>query len=54
MVSAGHESGTRDSGSVSSAADVLWMSEVRGMRGFGGVCEMWVYGSGQHGWRWGE
>ena len=25
---------------VSSAADGLWMSGVRGMRGVGGVCEM--------------
>ena len=25
---------------MSSAADVLWMSVVRGMRGVGGVCEM--------------
>ena len=25
---------------ASSAADVLWMSVVRGMRGVGGVCEM--------------
>ena len=30
-VSAGHVSGTRGSGIVSSAADVLWMSVVRGM-----------------------
>ena len=28
------------SGIVSSAADVLWMGVVRGMRGVGGVCEM--------------
>ena len=35
MVSAGHVSGTRGSGIVSSAADVLWMSVVRGMRGVG-------------------
>ena len=28
------------SGIVSSAADVLWMSVVRGMRGVGEVCEM--------------
>ena len=34
MVSAGHAGGTRDSGIVYSAADVL------GMRGVGGVCEM--------------
>ena len=32
MVSAGHVGGTRGSGIVSSAADVLWMSVVRGMR----------------------
>ena len=40
MVSAGHVGGTRSSDSVTSAADVLWMSVVRGMRGVGGVCEM--------------
>ena len=42
MVSAGHEcvGGTGDLGIVSSAADVLWMSVVRGMRGVGGVCAM--------------
>ena len=34
MVSAGHVGGTRGSGIVSSAADVLWM------RGVGGLCEM--------------
>ena len=32
--------GTRGSGIVSSAADVLWMSLVRGMRGVDRVCEM--------------
>ena len=39
VVSAGHEyvGGTRDSGIVSSTADVLGMSVVRGMRGVGGV-----------------
>ena len=37
---AGHVCGTRSSGIVSSAADVIWMSVVRGMRGVGGVCEM--------------
>ena len=42
MVSARHVGGTRGSGIVSSAADVLWMSVVRGMRGVGGVCEMCV------------
>ena len=31
MVSAGHVGGTRGSVMVSSAADVLWMSMVRGM-----------------------
>ena len=31
MVSAGYVGGTRGSGFVSSAADVLWMSVVRGM-----------------------
>ena len=30
--------GTRGSGIVSSAADVLWMSVLCGMRGIGGVC----------------
>ena len=40
MVSAVHVSGTRGSGIVPSATDVLWMGVVRGMRGVGGVCEM--------------
>ena len=40
MVSAGHVGGSRGSGIVSSAADVLWTSVVRGMRGVGGVCKM--------------
>ena len=40
MASGGHVGGTRGSGIVSSAADVLWMSLVRVMRGVGGVCEM--------------
>ena len=40
VVGAGHVSGTRGSGILSSAANVLWMSVVRGMRGDGGVCEM--------------
>ena len=31
MVSAGHVGGTHGLGMVSSAADVLWMSVVRGM-----------------------
>ena len=34
MVGAGHLAGTRSSGIVSSAADVLWMG------GVGGACEM--------------
>ena len=33
MVSVGHVGGTRGSGNVSGAADVLWMSVVRRMRG---------------------
>ena len=40
VVSTGHVGGTRSSGIVSSAADVLEMSVVRGMRGVGGVCEI--------------
>ena len=40
MASAGHVGGTHDSGIVYSAADVLWMSVVREIRGVGGVCEM--------------
>ena len=40
-MSAGHVGGTRGSGIVSSAVDMLWMSVVHGMRGgVGGVCEM--------------
>ena len=39
-VSAGHVCCTRRSGIVSSAADVLGMSVVRGIGGIGGVCEM--------------
>ena len=42
VVSAGHVGGTRGSGIVSSAADVLGMSEVRGMREVDGVCEMCI------------
>ena len=34
-MSAGHVGGTRGSGILSSAADVLWMSVVPGMRGIG-------------------
>ena len=40
MVSAWQVGGTRSLGIVSSAADVLWINVVRGMRGVGGVCEM--------------
>ena len=44
VVSAGHEyvGGARGSGIVSSAADVLGMSVVRGVRGVGGLCEMCI------------
>ena len=40
VVSEYHVGGTRNSGIVSSAADVLWMSVVRVIRGVGGACEM--------------
>ena len=40
MVSAGHVGGTRGSVIVSSAADMLWISVVRGMRGVGRLCEL--------------
>ena len=40
VVISGHVGGTRGSGIVSSVADGLWMSVVRGMRGVGVVCEM--------------
>ena len=42
QVSAEHEyvEVNRGSGIMSTAADVLWMSVVREMRGVGGVCEM--------------
>ena len=41
MVSAGHVGSTRGSGIVSSEADMLWMSVVRGMRGGDAVC-VWL------------
>ena len=43
-VSAGHGyvGGTLGSGIVSGAADVLGMSVVLGMRGVGGVCDMYM------------
>ena len=57
MVSAGHVGGTRGSGIVSSAADVLWLGVVRGMRGIDGVCDMCMClarggmgGDGVRGW----
>ena len=55
-VSAVHESmgGTRDSGIVSSANDLLEMSVVRGMRGVGGVCEMCMARGGMRGEGWVE
>ena len=40
VVSAGHVGDTRGSGILSSAAHVLEMSVVRGMRGVGVVCAM--------------
>ena len=43
VVSAGHVGATRGSGIVSSAAYVLLMSVVRGIKGVGGVCEMCVF-----------
>ena len=48
-VSAGHEyvAGTRGSFIVSSAADVLGMSVMRGMKEVGGVCEIYVFGLGR-------
>ena len=42
MVSAGHVCGIRGPGIVSSAAYVLWRSLVRGMRGVGEMCEIWM------------
>ena len=42
VVSSSHVGDTRGSGIVSSTADVLWMSVVRGMRGDGEVCEMYM------------
>ena len=41
-MSTGHEyvGGTRDSGIVPNASDVIGMSVVRGMRGVGVECEM--------------
>ena len=32
--------GTSELGIASSAADVLWMCVMRGMRGFNGLCKM--------------
>ena len=46
VVSAEHAGGTRGSRIVSSAAAVLGMSVVRGMRGVGGVCEMCIFLAG--------
>ena len=40
VVSTGHVDGTRGSGIMSSASDVLGTSVVYGMRGVGKVCEM--------------
>ena len=43
MVSVGHVGGTRGSGIVSSAVNVLGMGVVRGMRGVVGLCEMRMF-----------
>ena len=43
VVSERNVGGTRGSGIVYSAVDVLGMSLVRGKRGIGGVCEMCMY-----------
>ena len=43
VVIAGHAGGTRGSVVASSAADVLGMSVLRGMREVGGGCEMCMY-----------
>ena len=43
VVSTWHVGGTRGSGIVSSAADVLGMSVVCGIRRVGGVFEMCMY-----------
>ena len=52
LVSEWYVGSTRGSGIVSSAADMLWMSVVRGMRGVGGsICDVYVFGSGRRGWR---
>ena len=45
VVSAGHEGGARGSAIVS-VDGVLGMSVVHGMRGVGGGCEMYLFGSG--------
>ena len=49
MVSAGHVGGTRGSGIVSSAADVLWMSVVRWVceyvRWVQSCCTLWISAS---------
>ena len=42
VVSAGHMGGTCSSGIVCSAAAMLRMLVVRGMRGVGGWCEMYM------------
>ena len=56
VVSTWHVGGTRGSGIVSSADDVLWISAVRVMRGVGGVCEicMCLARGGVCGWRGGQ
>ena len=52
-MSAGHVGGTRGSGIVSSAADVLWMSVgAWDERKLGD--DVYVFGLGRRGWRGGE
>ena len=54
--SAVHVGDTRDSGIVASGPDVLWIGVVRGMRGVGEVCEMYMClargGAGAEGSEW--
>ena len=44
VVSSGHVGGIRGSGIVSSAAEMLGMSVVRGVRGVGEVCMCLAWG----------
>ena len=42
VLSSGHVGGARGSGIVSNPADLLVISVLRGMRGVGGVSEMYM------------